>query len=340
MSLRLADFDFEVPESLVAQRPLAERDASRLLVLERASGKITHRRFRDLPDYLGPADFLVFNSSRVTKARLIGERETGGKVEVFLLHPLGEGRYECLVKATSAKKLGLELKFGDSLRAKIVGQTANPMIYEVQLEAAEGEIDFWIERYGRVPLPPYIKREADGLDIGRYQTIYAKETGSVAAPTAGLHFNDHMFAALRAKGVDLEFVTLHVGLGTFQPIKVDEIESHQMHRERFVVSPELRARCAGARKSGERVVCVGTTAVRALESAARGLEESTDLFLRPGSEFRWVDSLFTNFHQPKSSLVVMLSAFVGSVDLLKEAYSKAVEEKYRFFSYGDCMLVL
>jgi S-adenosylmethionine:tRNA ribosyltransferase-isomerase len=261
-------------------------------------------------------------------------------VEVFLLSFLGEGRYECLVKATAAQKLGLKIKFGDFLHATITGQTENPMIYLVQLEAIEGEVDFWIERYGRVPLPPYIKRQADGLDISRYQTIYAKETGSVAAPTAGLHFTDQLFNKLKEKSVGLEFVTLHVGLGTFQPIKVDEIETHQMHREQFVVPPQLRERCAKARSSGERVVCVGTTAVRALESAARGLNESTDLFLRPGSEFKWVDALFTNFHQPKSSLVVMLSAFVGDLDLLKETYRKAVEEKYRFFSYGDCMLVL
>ncbi|MGE3261061.1 MAG: tRNA preQ1(34) S-adenosylmethionine ribosyltransferase-isomerase QueA [Bacteriovoracia bacterium] len=338
--MKLAEFDFSVPEELVAQRPLAEREASRMLVLERASGKVSHRKFVDLPEYLSPKDFLVFNSSRVQKARLIGERETGGKVEIFLLQNLGAGRYECLVRATSAKKIGLEFTFGDFLRGTIVAQTEKPMIYEVQLKASEGEIDFWIERYGRVPLPPYIKRDADGLDISRYQTVYAREIGSVAAPTAGLHFTDQTFAKLRDKQIDLEFVTLHVGLGTFQPIKVDEIDSHQMHREQFTVSAELRARCANTRKNGERVVCVGTTAVRALESAARGFEGSTELFLKPGSEFKWVDVLFTNFHQPKSSLIVMLSAFVGDLELLKEVYQKAVEEKYRFFSYGDCMLVI
>ncbi|MGZ3695934.1 MAG: tRNA preQ1(34) S-adenosylmethionine ribosyltransferase-isomerase QueA [Bdellovibrionota bacterium] len=338
--MKLTDFDFKVPEELVAQRPLTERDASRMLVLNRKSGKISHHQFRDLPEFLTPKDFMVFNSSRVNKARLIGERSTGGKVEVFLLHNLGKGIYECLVKATAANKLGLEFSFGDSLKGTIVGQTDTPMIYRVELKATEGEIDFWIERYGRVPLPPYIKRQADGLDISRYQTIYAKDSGSVAAPTAGLHFTDETFKQLKAKGIDLEFVTLHVGLGTFQPIKVEDIDSHQMHREQFVVSDALKLRCTNAKKNGERVVCVGTTAVRALESAARGYTESTELFLKPGSEFKWVDVLFTNFHQPKSSLVVMLSAFVGDLELLKEAYSKAVEEKYRFFSYGDCMLVL
>ena len=338
--MKLADFDFNVPEALVAQRPLEKRDSSRMMVLDRSSGKVEHRKFLDLPEYLNPKDFLVFNSTKVRKARMIGQRDTGGKVEVFLLHEQESGIYECLVKATAAQKVGLEFSFGDSLVGKIVGTGTTPMTFLVKLTAKEGTIDFWIERYGRVPLPPYIKRQADGLDIGRYQTVYANEVGSVAAPTAGLHFTDEVFASLRERGIGLEFVTLHVGLGTFQPIKVEEIEQHQMHREIFAVSADLKERCTNARRKGERLVAVGTTAVRALESAARGLTGSTELFLMPGSEFKWVDALFTNFHQPKSSLVVMLSAFVGDRELLLEAYRKAVEEKYRFFSYGDCMLVL
>ncbi len=338
--MKLTDFDYEVPESLVAQRPLDKRDASRMLVLHRKTGRIEHCHFLDIPAFLSSRDTLVFNRSRVVKARLIGQRGTGGKVEIFLLQRLSKNCFECLVKATASKKEGLEFSFGDSMRGKILRSTEMNMIYEVELQAVDERIDFWIDHYGRVPLPPYIHREADGLDISRYQTIYAEEPGSVAAPTAGLHFTPEMQAALQAKGVNLEYVTLHVGLGTFQPIKTENIDEHRMHRESFTVSPGLKKKCAEARVKGERIVAVGTTSVRALESAARGLAESTDLFLRPGSEFLWVDALFTNFHQPKSSLVVMLSAFVGNREMLLEAYQKAVEEKYRFFSYGDCMLVL
>lgn len=338
--MRLSEFDFEVPEELVAQRPLEERDAARMLVLDRRSGRIEHRRFRDLPELISPRDFLVFNSSRVTKARLLGERATGGKVEIFLLRRISEARYECLMKATAAQKVGLTVRFGDSLTAEVLGPTENPMIHQIELRAAEGSVDFWIERYGRVPLPPYIKRKADGLDISRYQTIYAADPGSVAAPTAGLHFTEETFRQLRERGIESGYVTLHVGLGTFQPIKADEIEQHVMHEEEFHVPEALQARCGAARAHGENVVAIGTTAVRALESAARGKSDRTDLFLRPGEKFLWVDKLFTNFHQPKSSLVVMLTAFVGERELLMEAYRKAVEEKYRFFSYGDCMLVL
>lgn len=338
--MKLTDFDFHVPEELVAQRPLEQRDASRMLVLDRKSGRIEHRKFLDLPEYIGPSDLLIFNKSKVVKARLIGQRDTGGKVEIFLVRRLSESRFECLVKATAAKKEGLEVHFGDAMTARIMRASDSPMLYEVELMAADGRIDFWIDRYGRVPLPPYIHRDADGLDISRYQTVYAQEPGSVAAPTAGLHFTPQVLEKLKTKGVTIDYVTLHVGLGTFLPIKVDDINDHKMHQESFTIDSELKSRVASARTCGERVVAVGTTSVRALESAARGMESSTDLFLKPGAEFHWVDSLFTNFHQPKSTLVVMLAAFVGNRDLLLEAYAKAVEEKYRFFSYGDCMFVI
>jgi S-adenosylmethionine:tRNA ribosyltransferase-isomerase len=334
--MKLKDFDFHVPEELVAQRPLEQRDGARMLVLDRKTGKIEHRRFLDLPEYFTREDLLVFNKSKVLKARLIGQRATGGKVETFLLKNLGAGKYECLVKATAAKKTGLEVSFGENLRGAVGLETATPMIYEVQLEATDGRIDHWIEQYGRIPLPPYIHRDADTADLGRYQTVYASELGSVAAPTAGLHFTDAMFAALKSKGIQTGEVILHVGLGTFQPIKVESIDDHFMHRESFYVSDELQAQL----KAAGRVVAVGTTSVRALESKARGFEGDTNLFLKPGEKFLAVDALFTNFHQPKSSLIVMLSAFAGSVELVRETYAKAVEEKYRFFSYGDCMLVL
>jgi S-adenosylmethionine:tRNA ribosyltransferase-isomerase len=336
--VNLSDFDFHVPEELVAQRPLEKRDASRMMVINRQRGTIEHRRFLDLPDYLSAKDYLVFNKTKVVKARLIGQREeTGGKVEIFLLKRLSENRFECLVKATAAQKTGLVVKFGSEMKARIGGEL-EPMIYEVELEAEDGRVDFWIERYGRVPLPPYIHREADGLDIGRYQTVYAEEPGSVAAPTAGLHFTPEMLARLEGQGVGLRRLILHVGLGTFQPIKVENIDEHKMHREEFLVPESLLGECGQRKENGKRVVAVGTTTVRALESAARGLSDSTDIFLKPGVEFQWVDALFTNFHQPKSSLIVMLAGFMG--EIWREAYAEAVKERYRFFSYGDCMLVI
>lgn len=338
--MKLSDFDFEVPEELVAQRPLEQRDASRMMVVNRQTGKIEHRAFLDLPNYISANDFLVFNKTKVVKARLIGQRETGGKVEVFLLRRLAETIFECLVKATAAKKVGLEISFGDSMRGKILRETDTAMIYEVELLPSGESVDFWIERYGRVPLPPYIHRDADGLDIGRYQTLYAEQPGSVAAPTAGLHFTPEMMKILEGRGAQLRQVILHVGLGTFQPIKVDSIDDHRMHTEEFVVSESLAQECRLARGLGKRVVAVGTTSVRALESCARGKIGSTDIFLKPGEKFHWVDALFTNFHQPKSSLIVMLAAFMEKPELWREAYAKAVEEKYRFFSYGDCMLVI
>ena len=338
--MKLSDFDFQVPEELVAQRPLADRTASRMMVLHRRTGEIEHRRFLDLPEYLKAGDTMVLNRTRVVKARLIGQRESGGKVEIFLLRQLGEGRFECLVKATAAAKEGLEASFGGVLSAKVLRKLPEGMTFEAELHAHDGRLDFWIDKIGRMPLPPYIRREADGLDVSRYQTVYAGEPGSVAAPTAGLHFTPEVLEQIRALGVYTGFVTLHVGLGTFQPIKVEDVEEHKMHQELFSLEEGLLAHCRKARASGQRVVAVGTTSVRALESAARGMEGRTDLFLRPGSEFQLVDVMFTNFHQPKSSLVVMLAAFVGDRNLLLEAYSRAVEEKYRFFSYGDCMLVL
>ena len=339
--MRLSDFDFPVPEELIAQRPLEQRDASRMLVLDRKTGRVEHRRFLDLPEYVRESDLLVFNKSKVLKARLVGQRpDTGGRVEVFLLRNTGAARFECLVKATASKKEGLQVTFAEGFSARILGETSTPMIYEVELLAPEGHLDALIDRHGRIPLPPYIHRDADQADTGRYQTVFASEPGSVAAPTAGLHFTDSMLSNLRGKGARFGEVILHVGLGTFQPIKVDAIDEHRMHRESFFVGDEVREDIQRTKAGGGRVIAVGTTSVRALESAARGVEGDTELFLKPGEKFHWVDSLFTNFHQPKSSLLVMLTAFVGDLELVRETYAKAVEEKYRFFSYGDCMLVL
>ncbi len=336
--MRLDDFNYELPEELIAQEPLAERDASRLLVLHRKTGQVEHRYFRDLPEYLDERDRLVFNQSKVVKARLKGVRETGGVVEAFLLREQEPGIYEALVKCTASKKEGLRFTVENRIRAEILRALPGHGTFLVRLEA--DNLAAAIDAVGRVPLPPYIHRDPDAKDIQRYQTLYASEPGSVAAPTAGLHFTPAMFAALEARGVQKRFVTLHVGLGTFQPIKVENIEEHKMHSEFFHVSEELAKECAEARAKGFRTVAVGTTACRSIESAARGYRESTALYLMPGAEFYWVDALFTNFHQPKSSLVVMVSAFAGSREMILEAYAKAIEEKYRFFSYGDAMLIL
>lgn len=311
-----------------------------MLVLDRRTGAVQHRRFRDLPEFVSPADLLIFNKSKVLKARLVGKRETGGRVEVFLLKALGENRFECLIKATASRKDGIRVDFGPGFSARILRETLTPMIYEVELLAEGLSVDEGIDRYGRIPLPPYIHRDADAADSGRYQTVFAQELGSVAAPTAGLHFTDAMLNTLRGRGTRFGEVVLHVGLGTFQPIKVEEIDAHQMHRETFFVAPRVREEIARTKANGGRVIAIGTTSVRALESAARGKEGDTNLFLKPGEPFHWVDSLFTNFHQPKSSLLVMLTAFVGDLEVVRETYARAVEEKYRFFSYGDCMLVL
>jgi S-adenosylmethionine:tRNA ribosyltransferase-isomerase len=316
---------------LIAQRPLEERDGARMLILNRRTGEIQHRRFRDLPEFVTPADLLVFNKSKVLKARLVGKRETGGRVEVFLLRALSDARFECLVKATASRKEGMRVTFAPDFRATIGRETANPMIFEVELATEGGiSIEDAIDRYGRIPLPPYIHRDA----------VFADTPGSVAAPTAGLHFNEAMLARLKASGTRFGEVILHVGLGTFQPIKVEEIDAHEMHRESFSVPSSLKEEIKSTKAGGGRVMAVGTTSVRALESGARGENGDTTLFLKPGVPFHVVDSLFTNFHQPKSSLLVMLTAFVGDLSLVRETYAKAVEERYRFFSYGDCMLVI
>ncbi len=339
--MNLSDFDFFVPEELVAQKPLDQRDASRMMVVHRKTGLIEQKQFKDLVHYLSPQDILVFNSSKVVKARLLGQREgSGGRVEIFLLKKIGVDIFECLVKATAAKKEGLRIKFGEHLWGTVLPETPTPMVFQIQFEVTEGKLEDLIEQYGRVPLPPYIHREAESVDLQRYQTVYAEQPGSVAAPTAGLHFTPEYLAGLKAKNISLRQLILHVGLGTFQPIKTENIEAHRMHEEEFLIPEDLQKECATAKASGKRVIAVGTTAVRALESCARGKEGRTDIFLKPGEKFLWVDALFTNFHQPKSSLVVLLAAFMGNDSLWREAYRQAVENRYRFFSYGDCMLVL
>ncbi len=339
--MKKSDFYFDLPEELIAQTPLERRDASRLLHLDKATGALEHRHFYDLPEYLRAGDCLVLNDSRVLPARLIGSRPSGGAVELVLLRDLGDGRWECLSRPGRKTRPGQELLFGDGeLRATVeaVAEGGNRIVqfhYEgIFLEA--------LERLGKMPLPPYIKAEL--ADSERYQTVYSREPGSAAAPTAGLHFTEALLEQIRAKGVKVCFVTLHVGLGTFRPVKEEEIEDHPMHAE-FCIVPEKTARIINETKAaGGRVVAVGTTSCRTLESFAKQdgtLEPSsgwTDIFIYPGYRFKCIDALVTNFHLPESTLIMLVSALAGRENILN-AYAVAVRERYRFFSFGDAMMI-
>lgn len=341
--MRAADFDYSLPEEFIAQRPIEPRDASRLMVVDRAAGRITHHIFRDLPQFLRPTDVMVVNDSRVMPARLIGERvPTGGRVEVLLLHRRTHDTWEVLVRPGRRVQPGARIQFGGgTLTGEIVEHTeAGGRIVRF---AWEGTFESVLASLGEMPLPPYIK-EALG-ESERYQTVYAKEQGSAAAPTAGLHFTEGLLSRVQAKGVAVAAVTLHVGLGTFRPMTAERVEEHQMHAEFFRVSPETVHRIETARKSGGRVVAVGTTVVRVLETAGdadgglRSCDGWTDIFIYPGYEFRCIDALVTNFHLPRSTLLMLVSAFAGR-DLTMEAYDAAIREGYRFFSFGDAMLIV
>ena len=339
--MKKSDFYFELPEELIAQTPIPERDHSRLLVLDKDTGGIEHRRFYELPDYLEPGDCLVINDSRVLPARLLGCRSSGGSVELVLLRDLGEGKWECLSRPGRKTKPGTELSFGEGeLTATVLDVIeGGNRIVQFRYEGIFLEV---LERLGKMPLPPYIKAELQ--DAERYQTVYSRELGSAAAPTAGLHFTQELLDKIRAKGVKVCPVTLHVGLGTFRPVKEDEIEDHEMHSE-FCLIPEETARTVTETKnSGGRVIAVGTTSCRTLESFAREdgtLRESsgwTNIFIYPGYRFRCVDALVTNFHLPESTLIMLVSALAGREHILK-AYETAVRERYRFFSFGDAMFI-
>jgi S-adenosylmethionine:tRNA ribosyltransferase-isomerase len=349
-------FNYDLPEELIAQYPAPERDASRLLVLDRVTGKTEDRLFSDLPEYLRSGDMLVFNDSKVIKARLIGKKEgTGARIEIFLLKRLNKSKTNkevWVVLARPAKRLqvGSRVLFGTELAAEVMNKGADGSVcvtFQYQgifLEA--------LERLGHVPLPPYIRREDDEADTERYQTVYAANPGSAAAPTAGLHFTECLLGRLREKDVDTVFITLHVGLGTFRPVQTDIIEEHKMHEEHYHISEEARKKINRAKSDGRRIICVGTTSVRVLESASvwdhegnryipqDACEGETDIFIYPGGqEFFMTDGLITNFHLPKSSLLMLVSAFAGRERVL-DIYREAVEKKYRFFSYGDAMLLL
>lgn len=340
--MQVAEFDYHLPEQLIAQTPCERRDASRLLVLERRTGALAHRCFYELGEYLRPGDVLVFNDTKVIPARLIGTKaQTGGKVEVFLLRRKTGDDWEALVKPGKKARPGTVIAFGESLRCEVLASTDfGGRIVRFSYEGIFEEI---LDRLGQTPLPPYIKESL--ADKERYQTVYARQRGSAAAPTAGLHFTQELLAHLKASGVELGFLTLHVGLGTFRPVQVKEIESHAMHSEYYEVPPETAALVNAAKAEGRRVVAVGTTAIRTLESAARergciaAVRGWTDIFIYPGYEFKIVDAMVTNFHLPKSTLLMLISAFAGREKVLA-AYEAAIAERYRFFSFGDAMLIV
>ena len=339
--MKTHDFWYNLPEELIAQTPLEQRDASRLLVLNRETGAVSHRHFYDILDYLKPGDCLVMNDSRVLPARLLGHRPTGGAVEVLLLWDLGNKQWECLCKPGRKMQPGNEVIFGDGeLTATVreVREDGNRVV-EFHYEGIFLEV---LERLGKMPLPPYIKAELQ--DQERYQTVYSREVGSAAAPTAGLHFTKELLDKAREKGIKTAFVTLHVGLGTFRPVKAEEITDHHMHSELCMMSAETAGILNETRKNGGRIICVGTTSCRTLESLAKedGHFEAgskwTEIFIYPGYRFKAMDGLITNFHLPESTLVMLVSAFAGRENVLR-AYEMAVQERYRFFSFGDAMFI-
>lgn len=339
--MKKTDFNFELPEELIAQTPIQQRDHSRLMHLDKQTGEISHRHFYELTKFLHKGDCLVLNDSRVLPARLIGARTSGGSVELVLLRDLGEGRWECLSRPGRKTKPGTELHFGNGELTATVESVAEGgnRIVKFHYEGIFLEV---LERLGKMPLPPYIKEELN--DSERYQTVYSREIGSAAAPTAGLHFTKELLAEIESMGVNVCYVTLHVGLGTFRPVKEDEIENHEMHSE-FCIIPERTSRIVTeTKKTGGRVIAVGTTSCRTLESFA--LEDGslpecsgwTNIFIYPGYTFKCIDALITNFHLPESTLIMLVSALAGREHVLN-AYETAVAEKYRFFSFGDAMMI-
>ena len=339
-------FSFDLPEELIAREPPAERGTSRLMVMPRRAPRqgpdeVLHRHVADLPDLLEPGSLMVFNDTRVRKARMFAENEaTCGKGEFLFLGPAADGDWDCIVDKAKKKREGQRWAFPGGVTATIVGSPAADRRL-IRFDETPGED--WFETHGHIPLPPYMRRPDNKSDAERYQTVYARETGSAAAPTAGLHFTDAILEQIKSRDIGIQWVTLEVGLGTFAPVRAENILDHPMHTERYRIPETTAAEVNRARKDGRTVIGVGTTSVRSLESAwedgeVRAREGRTDLFIYPGYEFRAVDAIFTNFHTPKSSLLMMISAFCGRERLMK-AYDTAVREQYRFFSYGDAMLL-
>src|SRR5512143_2579147 len=345
----LDDYDYTLPAELIAQEPMGRRDHSRLLRLERSTGEASHHRFDEVAGFLSAGDVLVVNDTAVVKARLLGRKESGGKVEVFLLDYAGGSRpddprrfaCECLVKSSKPARLGTRILFGEGLTGKILAAGAGTCRVEF---SSEENFDAALDRLGHVPLPPYIRRADEPGDRSAYQTVYAAARGAVAAPTAGLHFTPALIRRLRARRVAVVSITLHVGYGTFAPVRTEDIREHRMHAERFSIPAATAAAVAAGRATGRRVVAVGTTVVRTLEFATDSQGKlsagsgSCDLFIYPGFRFKAVDAMITNFHLPKSTLLMLVSAFAGRENVLN-AYREAVSEGYRFYSYGDAMLI-
>jgi len=336
-AVRTDRYCYDLPRELIAQYPL-ERGRDRLLVAGRKSRRIEHQRFEDLGDYLTPDDLLVFNDTRVIPARLMGRKKTGGKVEVLLVKPADQTRWTCLLRASKSFRAGTEIFFENGLRAIVEGR--EEAFFRVSFSDPGKVLEA-----GRIPLPPYIEREPEAIDVQRYQTVYAREEGSVAAPTAGLHFTPEIMEGLRTQGVETAFITLHVGPGTFVPVKTQEVKDHRMHAEEFAVSEQAASAVNNAMARGKRVVAVGTTTTRVLEHlmAVRGEivagTGSADLFIYEGFRFRCVSALLTNFHLPCSTLLMLVAAF-GGHNFIMDAYRDAVEKGYRFFSYGDAMFII
>lgn len=341
--MNTSDFDYNLPEELIAQTPLENRSDSRLLVLHKKTGEIEHKKFRDIIDYLNPNDALVINDSKVIPARLIGEKEkTKAVIELLLLHNIKDDLWECLAKPQKRLQVGTIISFGNSLLKAEVKEIHDEGITIVELKY-EGILMEVLDKLGTMPLPPYIHEKLQ--DQSRYQTVYAKNYGSAAAPTAGLHFTEELLKEIEDKGVKIIKVTLHVGLGTFRPVKVDNIKDHKMHTEDYHISESAAKELNEVRKNGGKVFAVGTTSTRVLESNVQKFQKykaevsSTNIFIYPGYQFRGIDNLITNFHLPKSTLIMLVSALAGK-DNIMNAYNEAVNKKYRFFSFGDAMLII
>ena len=340
--MKVSDFNYELPEELIAQTPIQKRDESRLMILDKKNQTIEHKSFKDIIDYLEEGDCLVRNNTKVLPARLYGKKETGANVEFLLLNRIEGDIWECIVKPGNKLHVDTKVIFGNGLLNATILEIMQGGTRKVKFEY-EGIFNEILDQIGLMPLPPYIHEELKEKD--RYQTIYAKFDGSAAAPTAGLHFTDEVFEKLQKKGVNVANVTLHVGIGTFRPVKVENIEEHEMHSEHFYIKQEDVEKINGAKKNGKRIISVGTTSCRVLESVAdengylKEVEGDTKIFIYPGYKFKCIDGLITNFHLPKSTLLMLVSALAGKEYILK-AYNEAVKEKYRFFSFGDAMFIM
>ncbi|MBB6478828.1 tRNA preQ1(34) S-adenosylmethionine ribosyltransferase-isomerase QueA [Spirochaeta isovalerica] len=339
--MKIRDFSFDLPDELIAQYPPEERGTSNLMVLDPRTGTVSHKNMQDFPDLIDENTLVVFNNSKVRKARLFGfSEETGGKVEFFLLEKISGKAWKAMVSKAKRQKVGKKYNFPGSLNGRITeegGTNIRTVEFDRDID------DDYLDEFAHIPLPPYIKREDELMDSSRYQSVFSEITGSVAAPTASLHFTEGLIHRIKATGADVAYVTLHVGLGTFAPVRTENLLDHEMHKEEFYVSDETAEKVESAVKKGKKILAVGTTSIRTLESAWQNGElkrgtQYTDLFIYPGYKFKIVNQIFTNFHTPESTLLVLVSAFAGK-EFIERAYKEAVEKKYRFFSYGDAMFI-